>query len=235
MTKNLQNVLIALGIVLLGGLVYWGIRQSREPQETAISENSIEDNDSIDLDAALEEDFREMDSAYVDDETTAGITNNGEQEVTPAEEEGLITNKGGGNYKELPSGRTNTSPTSTKKTTTAGSAKTTPAPSQSSSAAKSAPKAKTPSSKPKEELTAKGATSTGKFYVMAGSFLVETAAKNEAKRLQQLGFTQMKVDVIASNKKYYSVFAGPYDETTARNLKTKLEQGGQQAFVKPAQ
>lgn len=235
MTKNLQNVLIALGIVLLGGLVYWGIRQSREPQETAISENSFEENDSTDLDHEFERDYEDMDSTGYEDETSPGITGNGEQEVTPAEEEGLITNKGGGNYKELPSARTNTSPTNTKKTTPATGSSTKTAPAKSSGTATAKSTTKTPA-KPKEELTARGAANTaGKFYVMAGSFLVETAAKNEAKRLQQLGFTQMKVDVIASNKKYYSVFAGPYDETTARNLKAKLEQGGQQAFVKSAQ
>lgn len=73
------------------------------------------------------------------------------------------------------------------------------------------------------------------YYVVAGSFLIETRANNQLANLQQLGHSDAEI-VRFPNSNFYSVCVGKFDtRDEAATLKRKLEQDNIDAFVRAVQ
>jgi len=73
---------------------------------------------------------------------------------------------------------------------------------------------------------------SGKYYVVAGSFIVPSHAEKQVSKLKSLGYSTAAKKVFG-NEEYYRAVAGQYDsreaaDKTVKNLKAK----GQAAFVK---
>ncbi len=73
---------------------------------------------------------------------------------------------------------------------------------------------------------------SGKYYVVAGSYIVPSHADKQVAKLKKMGYSTATSKVFGSDE-YYRAIAGQYDtresaDKTVRNLKVK----GQDAFVK---
>lgn len=71
-----------------------------------------------------------------------------------------------------------------------------------------------------------------KYYVMAGSYLLEENAKKMVVKLNSLGYDNAEV-VVLGNSQYHSVIANRYvDENKARSTVGILKQKGIESYVK---
>ena len=72
---------------------------------------------------------------------------------------------------------------------------------------------------------------TGKYYVIIGSYQFESNAFEQANRWEQAGYAAEVLQFY--NSPYYRVSLGAYDSATvADELVQRLQQGGQEAYVK---
>lgn len=77
--------------------------------------------------------------------------------------------------------------------------------------------------------------SSDSYYVVAGSFLIETRANNQLAHLQQLGHNNAEI-VRFPNSNFYSVCVDKFDtRDKAANLKRQLDQDKIDAFVRAVQ
>jgi cell division protein FtsN len=92
-----------------------------------------------------------------------------------------------------------------------------------------------PTEKPKEVSKTPPPSESGKYMVMAGSYLLRENADQMVKKLQKMGYNSAKV-VVFSASQYHSVVAASYAaDTKAQSVAAELKRKGIDSFVKSKQ
>ncbi|MBK6355132.1 MAG: SPOR domain-containing protein [Saprospiraceae bacterium] len=255
--KNLIRVLLYLLLVLL--VVAISVMMYKRFKTPADMEPTTEMLDSMFVDTAISSQNLPM---TAEDSVILGLTGELPNQVGITEpDNGSIDYSGNTNNRSTASApKENTSPVAKAvsntgkavKSSSSGSddlpsvnlanstkseSKAAPAATKTAKAAETTKSAKTTTSatKSKEVVKSNAAATTsksGKYYVVAGSFIVPSHAEKQVSKLKSLGYATAAKRVFG-NEEYYRAVAGQYDsreaaEKTVKNLKVK----GQAAFIK---